>query len=109
MVLKAAHGDTAGQKPDLIVLPVRYYFSYYYSALVHAAGRSQECFNSPYGHVHFPNYAENISFEAGKTYDIEKTESESVKMLSSVAKETGIWLLGGMWHVRLLFIRLMPL
>ncbi|KAJ6546413.1 carbon-nitrogen hydrolase [Mycena vulgaris] len=41
-----------------------------------------ECFNCPYGH--FRNYAEKI--EAG---------SESVKMLSSVAKETKTWLIGG--------------
>lgn len=56
----------------------------------------QECFNSPYGHVHFPNYAENIGYSAGQKYDIEKSESESVKMLSSVAKEAGVWLLGGL-------------
>ncbi|KAJ7191077.1 carbon-nitrogen hydrolase, partial [Mycena pura] len=71
MVLKAAAGS---KKPDLIVLP--------------------ECFNSPYGHVHFPIYAEKIGF-TGKPYNIAQTESESVKMLSAVAKETNTWLIGG--------------
>ncbi|KAJ7940915.1 carbon-nitrogen hydrolase [Mycena leptocephala] len=71
MILKAA---TSVQKPDLIVLP--------------------ECFNSPYGHVHFPVYAEKIGF-AGTPYNIAETESESVKMLSNVAKESKTWLIGG--------------
>ncbi|KAJ7098174.1 carbon-nitrogen hydrolase [Mycena belliarum] len=61
MVLKAA---ASSRKPDLIVLP--------------------ECFNSPYGHAHFPVYAEKI-----------EPESESIKMLSTVAKETQTWLVGG--------------
>nr|GAT61275.1 predicted protein [Mycena chlorophos] len=60
MILKAAANS---KKPDLIVLP--------------------ECFNSPYGHKHFPVYAETIA------------ESESVKMLSAAAKETNTWLIGG--------------
>ncbi|KIP02649.1 hypothetical protein PHLGIDRAFT_32114 [Phlebiopsis gigantea 11061_1 CR5-6] len=55
----------------------------------------QECFNSPYGHVHFPVYAETIGFEPGQPYDVAKTESESVKLLSAAAKDTGVWLLGG--------------
>ncbi|KAF8892692.1 carbon-nitrogen hydrolase [Infundibulicybe gibba] len=38
MILRAARGRS--NKPDMIVLP--------------------ECFNSPYGHVHFPVYAEKI-------------------------------------------------
>ncbi|KAJ7489966.1 carbon-nitrogen hydrolase [Mycena galericulata] len=71
MILKAAANV---KKPDLIVLP--------------------ECFNSPYGHVHFPIYAEKIGF-TGKPYNLAETESESVKMLSSVAKETKTWLIGG--------------
>ncbi|KAK7693057.1 hypothetical protein QCA50_002622 [Cerrena zonata] len=76
MILKAAKGpEPSGPKPDLIALP--------------------ECFNSPYGHVHFPTYAENIGYTAGQKYDVEKSESESVKMLSSAAKEAGVWLLGG--------------
>ncbi|TCD62611.1 hypothetical protein EIP91_006625 [Steccherinum ochraceum] len=74
MILKAARGTDA-KKPDLIVLP--------------------ECFNSPYGHVHFPNYAEVVGFTPGKPYNAANSESDSVKMLSAAAKETGIWLLGG--------------
>ncbi|THG96825.1 hypothetical protein EW026_g5071 [Hermanssonia centrifuga] len=74
IVLKAAQGD-GDKKPSLVVLP--------------------ECFNSPYGHVHFPVYAEKINYIHGQAYDIEASESESVKSLSSIAKEAGIWLLGG--------------
>ncbi|CAE6460300.1 unnamed protein product [Rhizoctonia solani] len=74
MVLKAAH-PVDGKKTDLIVLP--------------------ECFNSPYGHVHFPNYAETIGYKPGEAYDVSASKSESVKALSAMAKETGIWLLGG--------------
>lgn len=75
-VLKAAAGDSGSKlKPDLIVLP--------------------ECFNSPYGYVHFPVYAENIGFKAGQAYDVGSSESQSVKMLSSAAKEAGVWLIGG--------------
>ncbi|KAF9264926.1 carbon-nitrogen hydrolase [Marasmius fiardii PR-910] len=73
MVLKAA--TASAEKPDLIILP--------------------ECFNSPYGHVHFPVYAENIGFTPGQPYDIRSSSSESVKMLSGVAKESGTWLIGG--------------
>jgi hypothetical protein len=40
-------------------------------------------------------YAEPIGFVEGQKYDIEKSESESIKMLSSVAKEAGVWVLGG--------------
>ncbi|CAL1703825.1 unnamed protein product [Somion occarium] len=76
MILKAAKGDEPrAPKPDLIVLP--------------------ECFNSPYGHVHFPQYAETIGYTSGQKYDINKSESESVKALSATAKEAGVWLLGG--------------
>ncbi|KAJ7172749.1 carbon-nitrogen hydrolase [Mycena filopes] len=71
MILNAAAGPN---KPDLIVLP--------------------ECFNSPYGHVHFPVYAEKIGY-TGNPYNVAQSESESVKMLSSVAKETKTWLIGG--------------
>ncbi|KAG6811174.1 hypothetical protein H0H92_008658 [Tricholoma furcatifolium] len=73
MILKAAAGRT--RKPELIVLP--------------------ECFNSPYGHVHFPVYAEEIGFTPGKPYDVAKSNSESVKMLSATAKEIGTWIIGG--------------
>jgi omega-amidase len=40
-------------------------------------------------------YAEQIDFIEGQQYDVEKSESESIKMLSSAAKEAGVWLLGG--------------
>ncbi|EAU88115.2 nitrilase family protein [Coprinopsis cinerea okayama7 len=73
MVLKATTQHS--KKPDLVVLP--------------------ECFNSPYGHVHFPVYAEKIGWTPGTKYEIEKSESESVKMLSQLAKETKTWLIGG--------------
>ncbi|KAG6861748.1 hypothetical protein C0995_012753 [Termitomyces sp. Mi166 len=73
MILKAAAG--CAKKPELIVLP--------------------ECFNSPYGHVHFPVYAEEIGFIPGKPYDVAKSTSISVKMLSAAAKDTGSWLIGG--------------
>jgi hypothetical protein len=59
---------------------------------------SQECFNSPYGHTHFPTYAENIAFTTGQPYDTSKSQSESVKMLASVAREAGIWLIAGMCY-----------
>ncbi|KZT03441.1 carbon-nitrogen hydrolase [Laetiporus sulphureus 93-53] len=72
MVLKAA---SAKPKPDVVVLP--------------------ECFNSPYGHVHFPVYAEPIGFTPGQAYDIASSPSESVRTLSEVARETGVWLIGG--------------
>ncbi|KXN84392.1 Hydrolase C26A3.11 [Leucoagaricus sp. SymC.cos] len=75
MILKAASGQGHTKKPDLVVLP--------------------ECFNSPYGHVHFPVYAEDIGFTPGKPYDFTSSTSESVKMLSGAAKETGTWLIGG--------------
>ncbi|KIY50224.1 carbon-nitrogen hydrolase [Fistulina hepatica ATCC 64428] len=74
MVLKAAAGQDS-KKPDLIVLP--------------------ECFNSPYGVTHFPAYAETIGYRPGQDYDPASSKSESVKMLSSVAKETSTWLIGG--------------
>ncbi|KAF8321808.1 carbon-nitrogen hydrolase [Clavulina sp. PMI_390] len=74
MILKAAAGDGSA-KPDMIVLP--------------------EFFNSPYGVSYFPGYAEKIGYVKDKKYDIESSTSESVKMLSSAAKETGTWLIGG--------------
>lgn len=42
-------------------------------------------------------YAENIGFAEGKAYDVGRSESESVKMLSAAAKETGAWLIGGLF------------
>ncbi|KIM65129.1 hypothetical protein SCLCIDRAFT_1163824 [Scleroderma citrinum Foug A] len=76
MIMKAAEGDGApGSKPSLIVLP--------------------ECFNSPYGVSHFPTYAETIGYTKGQDYNVLTSESESVKMLSSAAKEANVWLVGG--------------
>lgn len=78
MISRAASGEGVGGgqgKPDLIVLP--------------------ECFNSPYGHVHFPVYAEPIDFKQGEKYNVEASKSESVKVLSEMAKTEGVWLLGG--------------
>ncbi|KAK2460522.1 hypothetical protein APHAL10511_006992 [Amanita phalloides] len=72
MILRAS-GDE--RKPDLIVLP--------------------ECFNSPYGHLHFPIYAEKINFTPGEPYDPTNSESETVKMLSAIARQTKTWLIGG--------------
>lgn len=95
MILKAAAPEKQN-KPDLIVLPVCRYHDIISNRLPYSI-HSQECFNSPYGHIHFPVYAENIGFTAGQPYDISKSESESVKMLSSIAKETGVWLVGGMY------------
>jgi omega-amidase len=46
--------------------------------------------------VHFPVYAEQINFKDGEKYNVEQSESDSVKMLSSVAKEVNAWILGGM-------------
>lgn len=60
-----------------------------------ADGRRQECFNSPYGATHFPAYAETIGYKPGEPYDPARSESDTVKMLSSIAKETGTWLVGG--------------
>jgi omega-amidase len=47
--------------------------------------------------VYFPHYAENIGFKQGEKYNIESSESESVKMLSDAAKDEGVWLLGGQY------------
>lgn len=74
MILKAAGGERSG-KPSLVVLP--------------------ECFNSPYGHAHFPKYAETIGCTKAEEVDIQTCQSESVKMLSSTAKEANVWLVGG--------------
>ena len=50
---------------------------------------TQECFNSPYGAQHFPQYAEEIGF-TGAGYKTSESKSESVRMLSAAAKEAGI-------------------
>lgn len=76
MILETAVGEgSQGRKPHLVVLP--------------------ECFNSPYGHVYFPKYAETIGFTPGTPYDVGSSPSESVRMLSDAAKEAGVWLIGG--------------
>ncbi|KAG6850467.1 hypothetical protein H0H93_012888 [Arthromyces matolae] len=83
MIIQAAAAAGHAKKPDLIVLP--------------------ECFNSPYGHVHFPVYAEEISFTPGQPYDVSQSPSASVRMLSSTARETKTWLIGGNTYVDLSF------
>ena len=57
----------------------------------------QEIFNSPYATNMFRKYAERIGWtpESKHSFDMSKTESESVRMLSEAAKEHGIWLIGG--------------
>ena len=45
--------------------------------------------------MHFPVYAESIGFRNGEKYDVDASQSESVKMLSEAAKTEGVWLLGG--------------
>ena len=92
MILRAASGQGRSKRPDLIVLPVRLSLLRVSAVIIL---RLKECFNSPYGHTHFPNYAENIGFHPGKAYDVGKSTSESVKMLSSAAKEASTWLVGG--------------
>ncbi|KAG8217406.1 hypothetical protein J3R82DRAFT_5547 [Butyriboletus roseoflavus] len=79
MINRAA--KDSNRKPDLVVLP--------------HPDRPQECFNSPYGHVHFPVHAETIGYTPGQEYDITKTQSQSVRMLSEAASENRIWLIGG--------------
>lgn len=53
----------------------------------------------------FRKYAERIGWtpESKDSFDVSKTESESVRMLSEAAKEHGIWLIGGELHVDLFF------
>jgi omega-amidase len=101
MILKAAAPEKKS-RPDLVVLPVCRCSCAISVVCLSQSIRSQECFNSPYDHTHFPVYAENIAFTAGQPYDISKSESESVKMLASAAKEAGIWLIGGIHILRLL-------
>jgi omega-amidase len=48
-------------------------------------------------------YAEKIGYISGKTYDLSTSESESIKMLSSAAKEAQAWLVGGPHDQILLF------
>ncbi|KIJ29864.1 hypothetical protein M422DRAFT_187871 [Sphaerobolus stellatus SS14] len=74
MLVKAASPED-GVKPNLIVLP--------------------ECFNSPYGHQFFPEYAETIGFVTNQPYDVSKSKSQSVKLISETAKQLSTWILGG--------------
>jgi hypothetical protein len=60
---------------------------------------AQECFNSPYGVNHFPQYAEKIGYTPGQPFEPESSESESVRMLSAAAKELKTWLIGGICFV----------
>ena len=45
----------------------------------------------------FRKYAERIGWTPGEkdSYEVEETESESIRMLSEAAKEHNIWLIGG--------------
>ena len=54
---------------------------------MHITPYMQECFNSPYGVKHFPEYAEPIP-------------GQTTEALSSVAKECKVYLIGGnIWGV----------
>lgn len=66
-VLQAANSQP---KPDLIVLP--------------------EIFNSPYAVTKFAEYAEKV-LDVGERGEME----ESSGVLSQLAKEAGVWLIGG--------------
>ncbi|GAA5914197.1 hypothetical protein JCM5296_003882 [Sporobolomyces johnsonii] len=76
-IAEAVKGGSEGRKPDVVVLP--------------------EIFNSPYATGMFRKYAERIGWtpETKASFDVAKTESESIKLLSEAAKEHGIWLIGG--------------
>ena len=45
----------------------------------------------------FRKYAEKIGFASNseQEFDVEKTDSESIRLLSDIAKEHKIWLIGG--------------
>ncbi|GAA5893552.1 carbon-nitrogen hydrolase family protein [Sporobolomyces salmoneus] len=77
MVSKAIQGGAEGKRPDLVTLP--------------------EIFNSPYATNMFRKYAERINWtqENKESYDVAESESESIKLLSGIAKEHKIWLIGG--------------
>ena len=51
-----------------------------------------ECFNSPYATDQFPIYAETIPPDSNM---LSADVHPSTKMLSDVAKETGVYLVGG--------------
>ncbi|GAA5835625.1 hypothetical protein JCM3766R1_006465 [Sporobolomyces carnicolor] len=77
VVSAAMKGGPEGKRPDLVVLP--------------------EIFNSPYATNMFRRYAEKIGFapNSEQDFDVEKTDSESIRLLSDIAKEHKIWLIGG--------------
>ncbi|BGP55679.1 Omega-amidase nit3 [Rhodotorula sphaerocarpa] len=66
MIAEAVKGGKEGRKPDVVVLP--------------------EIFNSPYATNMFRKYAERIGWtpETKETFDVAKTESESIRLLSSI-------------------------
>ena len=74
---KAAITQAAEQGADLVMLP--------------------ECWNSPYSTDAFPEYAELIptSFDASTTLTDAKLSMPSSTFLSSIAKDLGIFLVGG--------------
>ena len=51
-----------------------------------------ECFNSPYGAQHFPKYAEPVPAASAQ---LTPTEHPSMHMLSNLASDLGIYLVGG--------------
>ena len=53
----------------------------------------QECFNCPYGCEYFKEYAEPVPAEAGQPGP---EAGESCRALSQVARECGVFLVGGM-------------
>ena len=54
-----------------------------------------ECWNSPYAVASFPVYAEKAPEVGDSGATLDPIESPSSSMLCSVAKERGVWLIGG--------------
>jgi omega-amidase len=54
-----------------------------------------ECFNCPYSNDSFPSYAEEIPEEKTRRDDIDPVKYPSVSFLSKLAKELGVYLVGG--------------
>lgn len=96
LIRQAVRGGAEGKKPDMIVLPVRFQSKLLFAINSTVCGSCQECFNSLYGYKFFPQYAETIAYKESDKYDVESSQSESVKMLSGAAKEAGVWLIGGL-------------
>lgn len=59
------------------------------------ADTRQEVFNSPYAVPMFRQYAEKIPSVDSWASTPKESLAESIKMLSQVAKEAGVWLIGG--------------